>query len=154
MNKLLNIIFTTFAIVIISACCKKPIFINTRTVDTIRFKPDTLYFSDTIKLKGDTVKLIFNPCDTLQKNIVKKGNKTTLVVVTDKKGNTTIECIADSLTLVIDSLNKVITTKEQIIENNTTEKIINLPYVPFWARFLIGVLGITTTYFVFKSVFK
>jgi hypothetical protein len=113
-----------------------------------------LYFSDTIKLKGDTVKLIFNPCDTLQKNIVKKGNKTTLVVVTDKKGNTTIECIADSLTLVIDSLNKVITTKEQIIENNTTEKIINLPYVPFWARFLIGVLGITTTYFVFKSVFK
>ena len=140
MSKLLTILFALF----VFASCKtiQPV-VETKIVikDSIVNTTEIIYRDSTIYLPGDTTEIGFAiPCPEFSQE-KKKGN-TTIGVKSDGKGNVKITCREDSLKLVIDSLQTIISKKEVYhSEEKTTvvEKPVTvLKYkIPKWCWWLL-----------------
>lgn len=103
------------------------------TKDSIVLK-DTVIFKDTvIYLPGETLNITAYIHDTIvYVDTIVKGNNTQLHL-TIAKGRVKATCTADSLQLVINNLQKIISTRQQFktITQTVTQQVTK-PYIPLW----------------------
>lgn len=93
---------------------------RTHTRDTLYFAGDTVTIHDSIKVDCIDGQAVFKPFTRTQK----KGQILSKIEV-DKAGNIKVDCMADSLMMVVDSLQKV-------ISNNTT--VTTHPKITTWNK--------------------
>ncbi|MBL0144927.1 MAG: hypothetical protein IPP48_03370 [Chitinophagaceae bacterium] len=113
--------------------------------DSIVFKTDTVYHTQTIQLPGDTLEIAFAiPCPEAKNiDLGKKKGRTQLNIKSDAQGNFIIDCKTDSLTHVIDSLKTVINQKESYHNETKTITVTKVETVteyktPKWVWWLLA----------------
>ena len=158
-----NILLIAVLSAIISGCCPKLTSQVTTTADTVRTtKTDTvtIVLTDTVTLAPvlihDTINMT-SFCDSLRAGLspvirlhVRQGSVT---IKSDSVGHSTIECLTDSLTAVIEHQQTTITNlnEELIRKTINKETVVELPVwknLFFWL--FIGMV-ILTSYFAFKK---
>ena len=121
--------------------------------DSVIEKETIVYRDTTITLPGDSVQIFDTiPCpDVLyNKTVTSSGGRTT-ATVSLKNGRLQVDCKADSMQLVIDSLATVIKQKEHYqVRTVTVTKTITKEVVPAWCWWMLAA-GIAYLIFRFKA---
>lgn len=122
-----------------------PIGANTEIKDSTHTETVIQYHSDTVHIPGDTVSVTVQiPCPDVKLNEKKTTGKTT-AKISVKDGMLRVDCMTDSLTHVIDSLQERITnTKSFKNEKITIYQPVEVvkKKIPWWVWLLIaGNLG-------------
>lgn len=151
-------ILTILLLMICFASCRTaklpPAETKIETKDSIIERETVVYRDTTIILPGDTTEITI-PCPDVTINEYAGKGRVKLSARSDGKGNVKINCAADSLTLVIDSLKNVIREKERY---HSTVKETKVPYpvevvkyrVPRWCWWVL-IYSISLTCWVFRK---
>lgn len=159
MKKLLYIL--SFIMLLCSSCvtqkkCNAKFPPQTFIKDSIVFKDTVIYKDTVIHIPGETLTATEYIHDTLVfVDTVIFGNKTQLHLQVDK-GKIKATCIADSLQLVINNLQKIISQKTQIKTETITKNIeVPKPYVPLWLILIMVVsIGWNFRKLIFQTLQK
>jgi hypothetical protein len=146
----LKSLVTILLLSILFAACSTIKYLPAETITTVKDsvsqKTDTLYRDTTIYLPGDSVEIIYAlPCpDAVVNDYYESTGNVSLSIKKDSKGKVTINCKADSLKLVIDSLQTLIKTKEKFHSKETTKQVpypveVPKPYIPKWMWWALGI---------------
>lgn len=126
------------SLVMFAGCKSSKPSITTVIKDSIILKDTTIYKTTVLYTKGDTIKVIrIVPCPEARFDTVIKKGKTEMKASL-QNGVLDIECNADSLQHIIDSVTRL--KQKEVYHTERVEVPVDkpVPYIPKWVWYLLG----------------